>query len=105
MKNKKILPYAIAVVVIAIILLVVGAIFLRQFWCRYLCPLGAISSAFKYFYVFIVFTVILLVLKQAEIEIGLVWILGSLALIAYVLELIGLRVSQCWLLLPLGWLP
>jgi polyferredoxin len=86
---------------LSIILLIVGAIFLRQFWCRYLCPLGAISSAFKYFYVFVVFVVILIVLNQAEIEIGLGWVLGTLAATAYVLELIGIRKNKGFQLLKI----
>jgi polyferredoxin len=86
---------------LSIVLLVVGAVFLRQFWCKYLCPLGAISSAFKYFYVFIVFTVILIVLKQAEVEIGLAWVLGSLAVIAYTLELVGLKKNAGFQLLKI----
>ncbi|MCF8381301.1 MAG: 4Fe-4S binding protein [Bacteroidales bacterium] len=76
---------------LAILLLVVGAIFLRQFWCRYLCPLGAISTAFKYFYVFVVFAGILIVLKQAEVKVNLTLILVLLTVIAYALELIGIK--------------
>ncbi len=79
--------------VLAILLLVAGAIFMRQFWCRYLCPLGAISSAFRYFYVFVVFAIVLVLLTNAEVDIPLVWILATMAVTAYVLELIGLKKS------------
>ncbi len=75
----------------AILLLVAGGIFLKQFWCRYLCPLGALSSAFKYFYVFIVFAVLLIVLNQAGIELDLLVVLIALGAVAYALELIGLQ--------------
>jgi polyferredoxin len=76
---------------LAIVLLVAGALFFRQFWCRYLCPLGAISSAFKYFYVFVAFAAILIILNQADVNIDLVIILAILAFLAYMLEIIGLR--------------
>ena len=76
---------------LSILLLVVGAVFYKQFWCRYLCPLGAISNAFKYFYVFIAFALILTLLHQAKVEINLVVILASVCIIAYVLEIIGLK--------------
>ncbi len=76
---------------LSIIVLIFGAIFLRQFWCRYLCPLGAISSAFKYFYVFVVYIIIWIALDQAEIELNRVFVLATLSMIAYILELIGLR--------------
>jgi len=50
--------------IIAIVLLIAGALFYKQFWCRYLCPLGAISNAFKYFYVFVVLAIILVLLNK-----------------------------------------
>ncbi len=75
----------------AIVLLLGGGIFLKQFWCRYLCPLGALSSAFKYFYVFIAFGLLLFLFRRAEIEVSLLITLGVLAVVAYSLELIGLR--------------
>ena len=76
---------------LAIVLLIVGALFLRQFWCRYLCPLGAISAAFKYFYVFVVFAGILILFKQVEIKLNLTIILLLVVAIAYLLEIIGLK--------------
>jgi len=75
----------------SILLLVGGGIFLRQFWCRYLCPLGAISSAFKYFYVFIAVAILLFVLNRANVEVPLVVLLAAITVIAYALELIGLK--------------
>jgi len=31
----------------ALLLTIVGSIFIRQFWCKYLCPLGALSNIFS----------------------------------------------------------
>jgi len=75
----------------AIAMLVVGAVFFRHLWCRYLCPLGAISNAFKYFYVFVVVAVIFLILGRTEFKLSTVIILASITILAYVLEIIGLR--------------
>lgn len=77
--------------ILAIVLVAGGAIFFTQLWCRYICPLGAISNAFKYFYVFIVFAVIALVIQQSGTEINITILLAALCLIAYTLEIIGLR--------------
>jgi polyferredoxin len=75
----------------AIVLLLGGGIFLKQFWCRYLCPLGALSSAFKYFYVFIAFGLLFFLFRRAEIQLSMLITLAVLAVVAYSLELIGLR--------------
>jgi len=76
---------------LAIVLLVSGAIFLRQFWCRYLCPLGAISTAFKYVYVFIAFAAVIIALSLTDVQLNYLLILAILTVTAYILELIGLR--------------
>lgn len=76
--------------IITITLLIVGALFYKQFWCRYLCPLGAISNAFKYFYVFVVLAIILVLFHQAELNISLTVVLVIIAVLAYALEIIGL---------------
>lgn len=75
----------------SIALLIAGAIFLRQFWCRYLCPLGAISNAFKYVYVFIAFAALLFILRQANVELELTIWLAMITITAYALEIIGLK--------------
>ncbi len=76
--------------ILAILLLVAGAIFYKQFWCRYLCPLGAISNAFKYFYVFVVMSIIVIIFHQADISINLFVVLATTTILAYTLEIIGL---------------
>lgn len=77
--------------VLTILILIAGAIFLRHFWCRYLCPLGAISGVFKYFYVFVVFAAILIVFNQADIPINRTWALATICILGYVLEIVGLK--------------
>ena len=76
---------------IAISLLVIGAMFLKQFWCKFICPLGAISSTFKYFYIYVVFAAILILLKQVDVTLKLSIIIILTASIAYTLEIVGLK--------------
>ncbi len=61
---------------IAIGALLIGSLFFRLFWCRYLCPLGALSIIFKYSW----------------------WFLGALALYV-ILLLVGLNISYVYPLL------
>lgn len=76
---------------IAIVMVVFGAIFLRQFWCRYVCPLGALSNMFKYFYVFIAVAVVGVVLAQIDIEAAKEILLGLACVLGYIFEIVGLR--------------
>jgi polyferredoxin/copper chaperone CopZ len=72
---------------IAIGLLVVGSIFVRMFFCRYLCPLGAISNIFTYFGMFGLSIIIFLVLNIIGFHISWIWLLGAISLFAYILEI------------------
>jgi len=61
---------------IAIGALLFGSLFFRLFWCRYLCPLGALSAIFKYSW----------------------WFLGTMA-VYVILLLLGLKISYVYPLL------
>lgn len=76
---------------LALLSVILGSVFLRQFWCRYICPLGAISNMFKYFYVFIAVVVVGIVLSQLDLEIAKEILLAVTCLLGYTFEIIGLR--------------
>jgi len=76
---------------IALIAVLAGAIFLRQFWCRYLCPLGALSNMFKYFYVFIAVAIVAVILYQLEVANAFDIILGIACTLGLTFEIIGLK--------------
>lgn len=76
---------------IALVAVVGGAIFLRQFWCRYMCPLGALSNMFKYFYVFIAVAIVGVILYQTEVANAFDIVLGLTCALGLVFEIIGLK--------------
>ena len=87
-KNSDIvLLYAVT----ATILAVAGAIVFRLFWCKYLCPLGALSNIFLNV---IPAAIIILVYVAANLlgaELGLVWLLAGLVVIGALTEITWLR--------------
>jgi polyferredoxin len=62
----------------AIALLAIGSTIIPMFWCRYVCPLGALSTLFKHIYVVITLVVIYLVIHFFNV--GISWIYPLLAL-------------------------
>lgn len=62
--------WAIAAVAVTII----GSVFVRQFWCKYFCPLGALSNIFMTPLVGVGALVIYLALRFAGLEISIVWL-------------------------------
>ncbi len=81
-----VLLYAIA----AIVVVVLGSVFIRLFWCKYLCPLGAISNIFKFTIFFVaVLGIYLILVLAAGMEISYVWPLAVACAGGYAIELAG----------------
>ena len=76
---------------IALVMVIGGAVFLRQFWCRYMCPLGAISNLFKYTYIFIAVSLLGIILYQAEVKYALDITLAVACVLGFIFEIIGLK--------------
>jgi len=78
--------------ILSIVILIGGSIFFRLFWCKYLCPLGALSNIFKFFLVFVgVMGVYLLLVLGFSMEISYVWPLAIITGLGYILEVTKLR--------------
>ncbi|MHC1732701.1 MAG: 4Fe-4S binding protein [Bacteroidales bacterium] len=72
---------------IAIGALLLGSLFFRLFWCRYLCPLGALSAIFKYSWWFMGAMAVYVVLLLLGLNISYVWPLLLITAGGYVLEI------------------
>ncbi|MHB2156582.1 4Fe-4S binding protein [Calditrichota bacterium GD2] len=75
----------------ALIITILGAVFIRQFWCKYLCPLSAISNIFSNALVFFAVMVIYLILLKLGLQISWLWPAGIIILIAMLLEVARLK--------------
>ncbi|MBN2366025.1 MAG: 4Fe-4S binding protein, partial [Calditrichaeota bacterium] len=71
----------------ALVVTIAGSLFFRQFWCKYLCPLGALSNLF----LFIIFTLgtlaLYLILRIAGLDISVLWLFILWAVGGFLLEL------------------
>ena len=69
-------------------LLVFGSLFIDMFWCKYLCPLGAISNSLKFWAWMLGITAVWFVLGKVGLSISWTWLLGALCLGGYLLEIL-----------------
>ena len=76
---------------IAIVILLAGSLIFRLFWCRYLCPFGALTNIFRYFWWFAGLSVIYVALNSAGLKIPLVYPLLAYAVSGYVLEILTMN--------------
>ena len=76
---------------VSVTLLFLGSFFVRMFWCRYICPLGAMSNIFKFSVFFMITVGVGALLTRFEIANLWIWLLGALCLGGYLLEVIKMR--------------
>ena len=71
--------------------LIVGSLAVDMFWCRYLCPLGAISNSFKFWTWILVLFAAYFAAGLLGFEIEWFWLLGAFCLVGYLLEIFHAR--------------
>ncbi len=71
---------------ISIAVLFLGCFFVKMFWCKYICPLGALSNIFKFTLTFLASILLLWALGVAEVANAWVWALGFACAICYIWE-------------------
>jgi len=82
---------SIIMAIVALALMILGSFYIRLFWCKYICPLGALSNVFRFFILFVSLTAIYLLLIWAGVKLHFVWLLATLCVAAYILELLSLQ--------------
>lgn len=73
--------------IVSISLVVIGSFFIDMFWCRYLCPLGAISNSLKFWLWIGVLFGVYYVADVLGAEIPWAVLLGAFCLLGYLLEI------------------
>ncbi|MCD6234449.1 MAG: 4Fe-4S binding protein [Candidatus Marinimicrobia bacterium] len=64
----------------ALFIVLVVSVFVRYFWCKYLCPLSAVSNIAANVLVSAPILVVYLILRWAGVDLHVAWLLGALAL-------------------------
>ena len=72
-------------------LCILGGLLVDRFWCRYLCPLGAISNTLKFWIWVLVLFAVYYVFAIINVNIPLSLVLGLFCLTGYVLEIVVRR--------------
>ena len=67
------------------IVLILG-FFINRFWCKYICPLGAASNAFKFWPWLVALVVLWWVLALLGLQIYWPWLLGAFCVLGWALE-------------------
>lgn len=73
--------------IVTISVLVIGGFFIKRFWCRYICPLGAASNSFKFWAPMLAIALVWWILGLCGLQLHWAWLLGAFCLTGYLLEI------------------
>lgn len=77
---------------LAMVITIGGSIFIHQFWCRYLCPLGAVANISAIFIPFAAVTLMFVIIKFTIIrEIPWLWYLLAIGATGFITETLNLK--------------
>ncbi|NTU95688.1 MAG: 4Fe-4S binding protein, partial [Bacteroidales bacterium] len=74
--------------VLSIALFIFGNFFIKMFWCKYICPMGALSNLFKYTLTFLVLVIVFAIINFAGIALPWIYLLAAASIIGYFWEII-----------------
>jgi ferredoxin len=74
---------------VAIFLVILGSAFIRLFWCKYICPFGAISNIFKFTGFCLIVLIGYVLLLKVGLTVHYAWPLAVACIGGYFIELTG----------------
>lgn len=74
--------------IITVALVLLAGLFVDRFWCKYICPLGAISNSFKFWISILSLVLIFWGLSLLGVGLSWVWYLGAFCVTGYLLEIL-----------------
>ena len=74
---------------VSLALVLLPGFFIKRFWCRYICPLGALSNGLKFWIPLLAMGLVFWVLSLLGVSIAWPWYLGAFCVVGYVLEVIA----------------
>ena len=77
--------------IITIVVLIVGSVLFRFFWCRYLCPFGALTNIFRYFWWFAGVSAVFILLSVTGLRIHFMYPLLVIICAGYILEILMVK--------------
>lgn len=75
----------------AIAILFLGSFFIKMFWCKYICPLGALSNLFKFTLLFAGIILLYVILGLVRLNIPWLYLLIAACVMGYLLEIIYVK--------------
>jgi len=77
--------------IVTVSIVIVLGFFCKRFWCKYICPLGAISNSLKFWIWMLSLALVFWGLSSLGVTFSWVWVLGGYCVLGYLLEIVCAR--------------
>ena len=72
----------------SLVLVLLLGLIVDRFWCKYICPLGAICNSLKFWVWMVVLVGVWWILGLLGLHLSWVWLIGGMSLLGYLLEIL-----------------
>lgn len=72
----------------SLVLVLLLGLIVDRFWCKYICPLGAICNSLKFWVWMVVLVGVWWILGLLGLHLSWVWLIGGISLLGYLLEIL-----------------
>ncbi|MCD6204093.1 MAG: 4Fe-4S binding protein [Candidatus Marinimicrobia bacterium] len=73
--------------ILTILVVIVGSVFIRFFWCKYVCPLSALSNIFTNILISAPIVIIYLIIRLIGWDLNIIWLILALCLSGAITEI------------------
>lgn len=77
--------------IVTVSAVILFGIVIDRFWCRYVCPLGAVAGTFKFWMPLVGLAAAFWVISLLGVHFSFVWCLAAFCLCGYLLEIVAVR--------------
>lgn len=70
----------------SVAIVILGSMLFKQFWCKYVCPLGAVSNMFVNIYLVLIPFALFFLVRMMVPGLSVAWLIGGLAVLGFAWE-------------------
>jgi len=77
--------------ILTLLVVVIGSVYIRFFWCKYVCPLGAVSNIFANYLITLPIIILYIIIRLIGWDLHILWLLLALVISGAATEIIRFK--------------
>ena len=77
--------------ILTLLVVLIGSVYIRFFWCKYVCPLGALSNIFANYLITLPIIIVYIIIRMIGWDLHILWLLLALVISGAATEIIRFK--------------